>query len=310
MNYCIAITPLILGTFNYNMIVELDDISFIERYASSWTLAHINGQTNESYSIHIFYKYGSHVRCLSSYSLFNRELKRWENKECPMDAVQNTYQLLHHHPRITDARPTCTYWEYQCTDGTCIHKWYMCDKHPDCLDSSDETNQICEEMNNITAACIRYGLESIAVCHCPQFFVRCMSGECIDSSRVCDGVANCKDNSDELLCMHSIYQKLTPRRQITTISDKCPNRWSLCNIFSNECFPNHMICVFIRSKEGALHCSNTEHLRYCAQHQCPSMFKCNQSYCIPTYMICDGIADCPDGEDELKCASLICNGNF
>ena len=55
-----------------------------------------------------------------------------------------------------------------------------------------------------------------------------------------------------------------------------------------------------------LHCNNTEHLRHCAQHQCPAMFKCTGSYCIPLHMVCDDVADCQDKEDEIGCHQLEC----
>ena len=57
-----------------------------------------------------------------------------------------------------------------------------------------------------------------------------------------------------------------------------------------------------------LHCNNTEHLRHCAQHQCPAMFKCRGTYCIPLHMVCDDVADCQDEEDEIGCHQLECKG--
>ena len=38
------------------------------------------------------------------------------------------------------------------------------------------------------------------------------------------------------------------------------------------------------------------------------MYKCADNYCIPTRMLCDGSADCPDGEDEEACSSFQCAG--
>lgn len=32
------------------------------------------------------------------------------------------------------------------------------------------------------------------------------------------------------------------------------------------------------------------------------MFKCKQSYCVPAYMVCDSVKDCPYGEDEDNCS--------
>ena len=76
----------------------------------------------------------------------------------------------------------------------------------------------------------------------------------------------------------------------------------LCDYGSSECFSADRICTFERDIYGdPVHCSDTEHLRYCASHQCPDAFKCDGSYCIPVHMVCDTILDCPDGDDEAGC---------
>ena len=31
-------------------------------------------------------------------------------------------------------------------------------------------------------------------------------------------------------------------------------------------------------------------------------FQCNSGYCIPSVFECDGVASCPDGDDELNCS--------
>ena len=38
------------------------------------------------------------------------------------------------------------------------------------------------------------------------------------------------------------------------------------------------------------------------------MFKCLTTYCIPTYLLCDGVYQCPNGEDEQSCDSFTCAG--
>ena len=58
----------------------------------------------------------------------------------------------------------------------------------------------------------------------------------------------------------------------------------------------------------SLYCPNIELLKYCLQFECPRMFKCRRSFCIPFHMVCDGVVDCPNSEDETKCAQLFCPG--
>ena len=92
-------------------------------------------------------------------------------------------------------------------------------------------------------------------------------------------------------------------------STPCPDGHSLCTYYRTECFLRHKRCIFERDIFGEpVHCSDTEHLTYCEHYQCPAMFKCANSYCIPLHMICDGINDCPDSEDESVCGELIANG--
>ena len=57
-----------------------------------------------------------------------------------------------------------------------------------------------------------------------------------------------------------------------------------------------------------MHCRDTEHLMYCEHHQCTDAYKCPGSYCIALHMVCDGVNDCPDKEDEHHCDSLETSG--
>ena len=102
--------------------------------------------------------------------------------------------------------------------------------------------------------------------------------------------------------------------QFTQYSSQCNGESllnPLCDYGSSECFPADRICTFERDIYGdSVHCSDTEHLRYCESHECPDAFKCDGSYCIPVHMVCDGIADCPDGEDETGCDKLQIMGMF
>ena len=60
-----------------------------------------------------------------------------------------------------------------------------------------------------------------------------------------------------------------------------------------------------------VHCPHLEHLHFCDDFTCPTMFKCSQSYCIPTYRLCDSIQDCPNSEDEVSCGSnYSCPGHL
>ena len=105
-------------------------------------------------------------------------------------------------------------------------------------------------------------------------------------------------------------ERITVFNQYTT---NCSNYSlkTLCDYGSSECYSPNKICMFERDIYGdPVHCSDTEHLRYCALHECANAFKCHGSYCIPIHMVCDMIVDCPDGEDENNCDILVTQGMF
>jgi hypothetical protein len=80
------------------------------------------------------------------------------------------------------------------------------------------------------------------------------------------------------------------------------------------CYPINKLCVFDYDPQtGYLSfCRNGAHLKSCRHIDCPSMFKCHQSYCIPLRFVCNGKADCPTGLEEHTnfCRQFACPGLF
>ena len=77
---------------------------------------------------------------------------------------------------------------------------------------------------------------------------------------------------------------------------------------TSYCYPTHLRCIYNVYKSHAIGCPNSEHLKACEHYQCPRMFKCLTTYCIPTYLLCDGVHHCPNGEDEQSCDRFTCTG--
>ena len=81
-----------------------------------------------------------------------------------------------------------------------------------------------------------------------------------------------------------------------------------------QCIPGHpkvytysQICLLTWQKTGELAtCRNGGHLSDCIYHSCPQHYKCEYSYCIPLQAVCNGVIDCPYGEDEKDCEKLSC----
>uniref|UniRef100_A0A8C7ZC51 LDL receptor related protein 8 n=1 Tax=Oryzias sinensis TaxID=183150 RepID=A0A8C7ZC51_9TELE len=93
---------------------------------------------------------------------------------------------------------TCRPDEFQCGDGSCIHGTKQCNKVHDCPDHSDESGCVNGEPSFLCfSVSSQFFLYSKATkCEGPLKF-QCRNGECIESSRVCDSVKDCKDRSDE-----------------------------------------------------------------------------------------------------------------
>ena len=90
----------------------------------------------------------------------------------------------------------------------------------------------------------------------------------------------------------------------------CPDDHSLCHHKNNSfCYPSRQRCVYQTYRSNQLFCPGLEHLYHCDEFECPSMFKCPGTYCIPTRMLCDQSPDCPHKEDEQDCHDkLVCPG--
>ena len=101
----------------------------------------------------------------------------------------------------------------------------------------------------------------------PGFF-QCSDGTLIIEHHLCDGEADCPDESDESNCS-----------------------W-VCHYFSN--YTHHHNCFMKCTKPS------------CTCH--PLYFHCNSGGCIPLSKFCNGIPDCPDASDEALCTMHNASG--
>ncbi|KAG4078550.1 hypothetical protein HA402_004773 [Bradysia odoriphaga] len=177
--------------------------------------------------------------------------------------------------------------EFKCLDGKqCVAIELRCDKINDCTDLSDEID------------CIGYN--ATTNCHDNQF--RCTDGLCIDLTDVCDGINDCEDGLDELKC----YDK------------KAMNNVCKANMFgcaNGQCIPAKWVCdEFPDCVDGAdeLNCTNVPAPVTCEKFDSnnePLQFQCmsDKTICLNITARCNGIAECPLGEDEAYCSGCRIN---
>ncbi|XP_071488359.1 uncharacterized protein [Diadema antillarum] len=170
--------------------------------------------------------------------------------------------------------PSCEEDEFECANGQCIPIEKQCDIVQDCVDGSDEDR--CQ--------------------FCSEGFFQCYDGTCIPHKAVCDGFKDCQGLTmeDELMCDDGNEDETTRGLECLN-SDRVDTRWR---------------CLYDFDAYGIQQgCRDVTHLRDCADFDCVgNTFKCPESYCLPLRRRCDGIVDCPGGEDESSCESFSCPG--
>ncbi|CAH2062389.1 unnamed protein product, partial [Iphiclides podalirius] len=165
--------------------------------------------------------------------------------------------------RLKRDEESCSYNEYECSDGLCVRAQADCNGNFECADGSDETFALCRTRS----------------CNKAQF--RCNYGACIDKGDVCNGRRDCVDNSDEL------GSKCTGEEWIVGGQFKCR---------SGQLIPEKGRC------DGVADCKDgsDESVAACVGLVCqPEQFQCGYGGCVEGAAKCNGTAECRDGTDEL-----------
>lgn len=102
---------------------------------------------------------------------------------------------------------------------------------------------------------------AVPTAQCHDWMFKCANGECVPSWWKCDGVKDCSDNSDEMGCGAD--------GSGSTSTTKSPGLRSTPPPLQDKCKPSH--------------------------------FHCDSGDCIAKRFLCDGTADCPNGDDERGC---------
>ncbi|KAL8590308.1 hypothetical protein ACOMHN_006424 [Nucella lapillus] len=190
----------------------------------------------------------------------------------------------------------------QCRNGVDYVPYSLvCDHRPDCSDNSDE--DFC-----VFSPCRPLG----------KF--QCNNGQCVEHKQHCDKIPHCLDGSDERQCpWYSRGSLYTPEPPAIVMFDGFGSyKVQSLELYNNKtnssdlgaCPETHFLCpgnltycmpVFVRCN-GVYDCPGREDEDGCDRFLCPGFYRCRaSSICVHTSHLCDGAFQCPQRDDELLC---------
>ena len=196
---------------------------------------------------------------------------------------------------------------YSCEDGSIIPDALVCNGISNCGNSEDETRcPVCFSGRSLSP-----------LCPCSIFQYQCDGGGCVHYDLLCDSIADCSHGDDETFCHgFKIYPRFSDniikKSFITDLCDPPIGDMLMCRS-KLQCFNSSEICHYEHSDGVMAYCEDGSHIgrgSLCRYVECSKQYKCPNSYCIPVRKVCDGITDCPIGDDELHCNAYKCPGHL
>ena len=223
------------------------------------------------------------------------------HRDCPDGSDEQADYI---HRRLSHINIT-QYAYFLCSDTKKIFWQQICDSKFDCVDLSDEL--LC----NKTVMRLLDHRQVISQNE-PELFHCTKSNKYIPISWLYDPFPDCPylDATVSKIGIEDTAPMSNVTRYHCSAEDSLP-----CVAAYPVCFPASQLCQFDIDTSGRLkYCREGFHLIACSQFQCPITFKCAGAYCLPLFRVCDGIHDCPFGDDEKECPanedSLLCPGLF
>uniref|UniRef100_A0A8C5KSR3 Low-density lipoprotein receptor-related protein 2 n=1 Tax=Jaculus jaculus TaxID=51337 RepID=A0A8C5KSR3_JACJA len=196
---------------------------------------------------------------------------------------------------------TCSSHQLTCSNGQCVPREYRCDHVRDCADGTDEKDcqyPTCDQLTCDNGACYNASQkcdlridcrdssdEANCTGRCLHGDFKCGTGECVPRAYVCDHDYDCDDRSDE----HNCDYQTCVGHQFTCSNGQCIHQEWVCDGEGD--------CQDSGDEDG---CESDQHHNTCYPREwvCPG-----SGLCISISKVCDGVPDCPGGEDESNSTS-------
>ena len=204
---------------------------------------------------------------------------------------------------------------YKCVDGSVIPNALVCNGKGDCQHAEDEGH--CSICSNKLSSEICLNNCLFPTCVCNMFYYQCAGGGCVHYDLVCDTFADCPGGDDETLCYRKkigLYfdKQFIKESYMVVLCDPLSYDLLMCRS-KVQCYNSSAICYYDHSGGMTTFCEDGSHLvnlSLCHYIECRQHYKCFESYCIPTRKLCDGVTDCPVGDDEASCEGYSCPGHM
>ena len=153
-------------------------------------------------------------------------------------------------------------------------------------------------------------------CHlsvCPVSWFRCRNGQCIETDKLCDEKSDCYDGSDEVCSKWPKYFELTTLPPAVLYVDdrgmpylRQTNDSDVCPLTHFQCSQGFCLPIYLRCN-GVDDCPNREDEASCESYTCSGFYRCRGSkVCLHADHVCDGVFQCPQYDDELLCEKMAC----